>query len=60
VKELVFVSEQPCEVPVYRRSTTLWVAVGDFNGRFYEGRGSDPSSAAHSWARQAQHFLDNN
>jgi hypothetical protein len=60
VKELVFISEEPCEVPVYRKSRAVWIAVGDFKGRFYEGQGPSPSAAAYSWARQAENVYRNN
>jgi hypothetical protein len=43
------------EVEVYRRSKTVWIARGEYNGKSYESKASTPGAAAKAWADEAQY-----
>src|ERR1700733_3468266 len=46
MKQRVVVWGERVDVEVYRRSKTVWIARGEYNGKSYEGKASTRGSAA--------------
>jgi hypothetical protein len=55
MKERVAVWGELVEVEVYRRSKTVWIARGEFKGKYHEGKASRPGAAAKAWAEAARY-----
>ena len=51
----VKVWEKPCEISVYQKSKTVWIAVGEYMGKRIETKGSSPSAAAAHWREAARY-----
>jgi hypothetical protein len=43
------------EISVYKKSKTVWIAVGDYMGERIETKGSSQSSAATHWREAARY-----
>ena len=55
MKQRVVVWGERVDVEVYRRSKTVWIARGEYNGKSYEGKASTRGSAAKAWADAARY-----
>jgi hypothetical protein len=42
-------------ITVYQKSKTVWIAVGEYNGRHHEVNRSTPGAAAKGWADAAKY-----
>jgi hypothetical protein len=51
----VKVWDKSCEITVYQKSKTVWIAVGDYMGAQIETKGSSQSSAAAHWKDAARY-----
>ena len=49
----VRVWDRPCVVSVYRKSQTVWIAVGDYMGRRIEVKNRSERSAVALWKKTA-------
>ncbi len=50
----VYVWEKSCEISVYQKSKTVWIAVGEYMGERIEVKGRSKSSALASWTEAAR------
>jgi hypothetical protein len=55
VKTSVMVWDKSCEITVYRKSKTVWIAVGDYLGEQIETKGSTQRAAAAQWREAARY-----
>ncbi len=55
MKQLVYVWNEPIEIDVYQKSKTVWIAVGEYRGQYYEVKRSTPGAAAKAWAEAARY-----
>lgn len=51
----VIVWGDPVDVDVYRRSKTVWIARGEFKGRYHETKGASATQAAGLWREAARY-----
>jgi hypothetical protein len=54
----VWEGEEPCEITVFQKSTSVWIAVGQYMEKTIEVKGRSASSAAALW-RDAAHYKSN-
>ena len=54
-KHIVKVRDVPCEITLYQKSKTVWIAVGAYMGEPLEVKGTSANSAAAHW-RDAAHY----
>jgi len=54
-KLVVKVWDKDCEISVYQRSKTVWIAVGEYMGEQIEVKGSSQRSAAAQWREAARY-----
>src|SRR5260370_37800020 len=54
-KMRVKVWDKSCEITVYQKSKTVWIAVGDYMGQSIEVKGRSSSSAASLWRETARY-----
>lgn len=59
-KRTVMVSGKPCEITVYRKTKTVWEAVGDHNGKTYQVKGSSMAVAERAWVSAATYHYHQN
>jgi hypothetical protein len=52
---VVKVWEKPIEITVYRKTKTVWIAIGEYMGERIETKGSSQSSAAAQWKEAARY-----
>ena len=57
VKRTVKVWGTSHEISVQRRSEALWVATGEYLGRWIEARGGSESDALNNWIRAARNRI---
>jgi hypothetical protein len=55
VKVRVQVWDEPVEIEVYQQSKTVWIAVGEYNGKSHDVKRSTPGAAAKGWADAAKY-----
>ena len=55
VKTTVMVWDKPYEITVYRKSKTVWIAVGEYMGERIETKASSQRSAAAHWREAARY-----
>jgi hypothetical protein len=46
---------KPQKIVVYKKSKTVWIAVGNYMGELIEAKGSSPTSAAKLWCDAARY-----
>jgi hypothetical protein len=51
----VFVWGQQVDVDVEKRSATVWIARGEYNGKYYECKGRSAKTAAGAWKEAARY-----
>jgi hypothetical protein len=51
----VKVWDKDYEITVYKKSKSVWIAVGDYMGESIESKGSSESSAAAHWREAARY-----
>lgn len=54
-EHVVRVWDEPYTVTVYKKSKSVWVAVGDYMGRRVEVKGSSERSALRWWVDAARY-----
>jgi hypothetical protein len=59
-KRSVLVSGKPCEITVYRKSKSVWVASGEHNGRTFDVKRSSLTAAESAWAAGAEYHYHQN
>jgi hypothetical protein len=52
---VVRVWDKPCEITVYQKSKTVWIAVGEYMGKTIETEGSSQRAAAMHWKEAARY-----
>ena len=55
MKKRVAVWGHQVEVEVYHRSKTVWIASGEYKGKYYECKARTPGAAAKAWAEAARY-----
>lgn len=55
MKEIVMVWGKQYEISVYKRSKTVWIAVGEYMRERIETKGASPNAAAAHWRDAAQY-----
>ena len=54
MKHQVFVGDVPCDIEVYQKSKTVWIAVGEYGGNEHQAKRASASSAAKAWVKLAE------
>jgi hypothetical protein len=57
-KMILVVWGQQCEITVYQKSKSVWIASGDYMGESIQTKGSSERAAAAHW-RDAAHYKGN-
>jgi hypothetical protein len=52
-KHVVTVWDERCEISVYQKSKSVWIAVGEYKGRRIEETGRSAATAAGHWRKAA-------
>jgi Zn-finger nucleic acid-binding protein len=55
MKMVVNVWDDRVEIDVHQRSKTVWIARGEYKGKYHETKGSSAASAAKWWADAAKY-----
>jgi hypothetical protein len=55
MKQSVIVWGERVEIDVHQKSKTVWIATGEYKGKYHEGKGSSPAAAARWWADAAKY-----
>jgi hypothetical protein len=55
LKTTVTVWDKPYEITVYQKSKSVWIAVGDYDGKEIRVDGRSQSSAAEHWRETARY-----
>lgn len=55
MKRTVKVWDERYEITVYRKSKTVWIAVGEYMGESFEVTGRTDSQAANKWRVAARY-----
>ena len=55
MKRTVSVWNKPCEISVYQKSKSVWIAVGEYMGERIETNGSSESAAVQHWRDAARY-----
>jgi hypothetical protein len=55
MKERVVVWGEQVEVEVHQSSKTVWIARGEYKGKYHEAKGSSARAAAKWWADAAKY-----
>jgi hypothetical protein len=58
VKAIVDAWGERCEITVYRKSKTVWIAVGEYLGEQIETKGSSYRTAVARWRESARYRGD--
>jgi hypothetical protein len=56
VKYTVEVWEQSCEVNVYQKSKTVWIAAGEYLGQTVVAQDRTSTSALSAWRKKARYI----
>jgi hypothetical protein len=54
----VWDGDEPCEITIFQKSKSVWIAVGQYMGKTLEVQGRSAGSAASLW-RDAAHYKSN-
>jgi hypothetical protein len=54
-RHVVKVRDVACEITIYQKSKSVWIAVGEYMGEPIEEKGSSANSAAAHWRNTAQY-----
>lgn len=54
-ERVVRIWDKPHTIVVYRKSKTVWIAVGEYMGESFEVKGSSENAAAKGWAEAARY-----
>ena len=54
-RHVVYIGDKAFDITIYRKSKTVWAAVGDYHGQRIQSSGSSPTAAAKHWAAAARY-----
>jgi len=55
MEQTVNVWDKPHKITVYRKSKSVWIAVGEYMGERFEVKGRTESQAASAWREAARY-----
>jgi hypothetical protein len=55
MKQIVQVWNDRVEIDVHQRSKTVWIASGEYHGKYHEVKRPTPGAAAKGWADAAKY-----
>lgn len=55
MKRIVTVWSDRVEIDVDQKSKSVWIASGEYNGKYYEVKRQTPGAAASGWADAAKY-----